>query len=443
MRTETQADTYISQIPKFAKEKASLDEVKVFLEQMGNPQRQTQVIHIAGTNGKGSVSAFLTQILTDLGYVTARFTSPHLVKISERFFLGGEREGKTFVMTEELYVSAFEAVLELTDRMQRQGYRHPTFFEFLFYMQMELVKRVQPDFLVLETGMGGRRDVTNAIEQPVLTILTSIGMDHMQYLGNSLEAIAGEKAGILKKGVPLVFAAHPKQVNTVIRARAESLGCPFFAVKESDWQVERLCCESDSLSLRLFGNFCQLSTVAMYQAENAALAFQAARQLFQGRREFGSLDTRILSSLERTRWEGRMEQVLPHVYLDGAHNEDGILALTRTLHRMYEETERRMVLLFAAASDKEHEKMVKELCQALPLAAVLVVRYDSERALSTEELRREFSRYSDCLFESYFDLREAFLRGLSLRQDGILVAAGSLYLVGELKALIASKRVWG
>ena len=187
----------MDRIPMWTRKKNSLEDVRRFLDYLGNPDRDRPAIHVAGTNGKGSVCAFLTSILGEAGYSTGTFISPHLVEVRERFLINGE------MVDQESFEGAFETVLKASRKLADQGLCHPTFFEFLFYMAMVLFRMHDVDVMILETGMGGRLDTTNVLERPAACVITSISMDHTRYLGDTLAKIAGEKAGIIKTGVPL------------------------------------------------------------------------------------------------------------------------------------------------------------------------------------------------------------------------------------------------
>lgn len=415
-------EAYLDKIPSYAKKKAELSEVQAFLAEMGNPQEQVKIIHVAGTNGKGSVCAYLVQILKESGQTAASFPSPHLVETRERFLLNG------VMIDNALYEACFEEVRQLCEKMMKKGYSHPMYFEFLFYMQMALVKHAHPDWLVLEAGMGGRRDVTNAVEHPVLTILTSISMDHMQYLGNTLEEIAWEKAGIIKAGVPVIFAEENAAVADVIRREAEQKHSPCIAVSGRDWEAGAFDLEQGGTRAKLFGKECMVPFAADYQAENAALAFRAIMQLSECTEEMALL------AISHTKWPGRMEQVLPGVYLDGAHNEGGIHALTSAIRKLYHK--RDITILFSAAKDKAHDKMLRELCQTFPIKAVVGVSYSGDRSMPIEEIKRELESYANCPVFLCDTVKEAFETALSQKGDGLLFAAGSLYLIGEIKDVI-------
>ena len=192
-----QAVDYIEQIPKFT-EKHPLEHTKEMLRRLGNPQNHFRVIHVAGTNGKGSVCAYLASMLKQGGYRTGLFTSPHLVTINERFQINGE------MISDQQFLKTFLHVKEVIDQAVSEGIGHPSYFETLFLMGMEIFREAQVDYLVLETGLGGRLDATNSVEKPLACIITSISLDHMEYLGNTVSEIAGEKAGIIKPGVPVI-----------------------------------------------------------------------------------------------------------------------------------------------------------------------------------------------------------------------------------------------
>ena len=204
----------MDRIPMWTRKKNSLEDVRRFLDYLGNPDRDRPAIHVAGTNGKGSVCAFLTSILEEAGYSTGTFISPHLVEVRERFLINGR------MVDQESFEGAFETVLEASRKLADQGLCHPTFFEFLFYMAMVLFRMRDVDVMILETGMGGRLDITNVLERPAACVITSISMDHTKYLGDTLAKIAGEKAGIIKTGVPLIFDDGQPEVSTILEGFA-------------------------------------------------------------------------------------------------------------------------------------------------------------------------------------------------------------------------------
>ena len=189
---------YIEEIPKFTS-KNPLEHTKNLLARLGNPQNDRKVIHVAGTNGKGSVCAYLDSMLRTGGYHVGLFTSPHLVKINERFKIDG------VMVSDEQFVKAFEKVRTIIKEAQADGLDHPSYFETLFLMCMVIFQEAQVEYVVLETGLGGRLDATNTVDKPLACIITSISKDHVEYLGDTITQIAGEKAGIIKPGVPVIY----------------------------------------------------------------------------------------------------------------------------------------------------------------------------------------------------------------------------------------------
>ncbi|OYP22036.1 tetrahydrofolate synthase, partial [Lachnotalea glycerini] len=216
-----EAVEYILNIPKFTK-KNPMDNIKTLMKKLGNPEESMKVIHVAGTNGKGSVCAFLASILRQAGKTNAMFTSPHLIEINERFEINGKK------VTNEVFTETFHIVINGVNQMIEEGYSHPTFFEFLFAMAMVIFKRAKVEYAILETGMGGRLDATNVIDKPVMTIITTIALDHMQILGDTIEEIAKEKAGIIKSNVVVVFDGTNEAASRVIEEIASKKRCKYY-----------------------------------------------------------------------------------------------------------------------------------------------------------------------------------------------------------------------
>ena len=228
--TYQEAETYISELPKFTK-KNTLEHTQKFLSFLGNPQNGKKVIHVAGTNGKGSVCVYLDAMLRAQGKHTGLFTSPHLIRMNERIRMDGEP------VSDETFTRLFLRTQQSVRRMEAEGLPHPSFFEFLFGMAMAGFEEAGVEYVILETGLGGRLDATNSISGPLTCILTSIGLDHTEILGNTLEEIAAEKAGILKPHVPVIFADTQQESSRVIEERAGELGCPCKKIGKSAYEI--------------------------------------------------------------------------------------------------------------------------------------------------------------------------------------------------------------
>lgn len=444
----------MKQIPMWTRRKNSLEDVRDFLEVLGHPDRGIPAIHVAGTNGKGSVCAFLTSMLSAAGYKTGTFISPHLVEVRERFLIDGTGVEKS------VFENAFEEVLKASRRMEKRGYCHPTFFEFLFYMAMVLFKNEKVDVMVLETGMGGRLDTTNVVEKPSACVITSISMDHTQYLGDTLTKIAREKAGIIKNRAPVIFDDRQREISAVIEGHAFRIGSPRYPVGREDYRVEAVGDEGLDVSARMItGDRIHLNIPfeAFYQAENAMLAVRTLDVLrwegnmltecWTGQKELAKepensgfwniTNEQITVGIKKTRWPGRMEQAAAGIYLDGAHNPGGISAFLETAREIQERTGRKPYLLFGAVTDKDYRNMAEQLSRGLDWAAVGVVHINSERSLSAHGLAEEFRKTASCEVIAYEDTRSA-LEGMRERsRDELLFCAGSLYLIGEIKASLA------
>lgn len=423
----TEAVAYILSVPKFTTKNKPSNTVEL-LERLGRPDRGMKVIHVAGTNGKGSVCAFLSQMLVSAGKRTALFTSPHLVRINERFQINNEP------ISDELFLSSYESVQEQIDGMVRDGYFHATYFELLYATAMVAFQKAGVEYVVLETGLGGRLDATNTIERPVATVITSISLDHTEILGDTIEQIAWEKAGILKSGVPVVYDGRNSAAERVILERAGELGVPAIGLHEDMYQI--LGNTDTSIDFLLnYGYYGHTKVTvpypAPYQVANSALALLAMDVVDKEREIPVSLRA---ESIWRTRWQGRMETVLPGVILDGAHNADGVREFVRTVQSVQQD--RRIVLLFSAVVEKDYREMIKTICTQTNLSAVVTTEIKGDRIVMAEELADVFRCFCGAQVFAEPDIEAAFAKAYSLRGDGLLFCAGSLYLVGELKRIL-------
>lgn len=424
MFTYEEAAAYIEDIPKFTV-KNKLEHTRKCLDLLGSPDRDRKIIHVAGTNGKGSVCAFLSSMLEAGGYKAGLFTSPHLVKINERFQIN-ER-----MISDETFLKAFLKVKALADRLTEQGDYHPTYFEFLFLMGMLIFQEEDVDYIVLETGLGGRLDATNSIVSPLACVITSVSLDHVEYLGDTVEKIAGEKAGIIKTGVPVVCDGNREEALRVIRERARERKCPCYeAVQENQnmlqYTPEGIRFVSKS---RVYGDTeLFIPFIAKYQMMNAALALETMGVL----KEVHKLEKEtLIEGIRRTKWQGRMETILPGVIVDGAHNEDGIARFVETVRYFQEDYP--ITLLFTTVSDKDYTDMISRICRGLNFQNVVTTEIWGSRKQSAAELAELF-REQGC--KNVFvepELSKAFDKALSLRGEGLMFAVGSLYMVGEIK----------
>ncbi|MDY4694017.1 MAG: folylpolyglutamate synthase/dihydrofolate synthase family protein [Blautia sp.] len=423
-----EAVAYLDETPKFTK-KNSLDHTKECLKRLGNPQDKFRVIHVAGTNGKGSTCAFITSILREAGYSCGLFTSPHLVEINERFQINEKN------IDNDTFLRAFNRVKTLADQLVSEGSYHPTYFEMLFLMGMLIFAEEGVDYVTLETGLGGRLDATTAIEDPVACVITSISLDHMQYLGDTVEKIAGEKAGIIVPKVPVIYDGNDPDAARVIRKRAEELGSPAFEVKRENTEILKNTCTGIDFLFKndYYGNTV-FSTpfIAGYQVMNASLALKTIEVL---KNVLPVSMERIQDGISKTRWQGRMETVLPGVIVDGAHNEDGVEKFVETAQHFQKDYP--LTLLFSAVDDKDYTDMIHTICSRIRFRHIVVTSVGGYRQVPAETFRDLFIQAGCSSVEAVQDIDEAFDHALKAKgEDGMLFCVGSLYLVGEIKDVI-------
>jgi len=370
---------------------------------LGNPERAYRVVHVAGTNGKGSTCAMIDAGLRAANIRTGLFTSPHLIEPTERIQIDGIPVSRTD------FERAFNVVHDIAEKLDLDC--HPTYFETVTAMAFWLFREKRVETAVIEVGLGGRLDSTNVVN-PVLTVITPIDFDHEAYLGHTIEAIAGEKAGILKPGVPAVFARQRPEALAVLLARAEQLQVP--VTRAESFEIRDL--HIDARGSRFSGLVCPLA--GEHQVDNAVTAALALRVL--GVSPDGIKDAR---------WPGRIEHVSPNpdIILDGAHNPAGARALARYLERFY--GTRRIWLIYGAMRDKAIEEVAGVL---FPLASELILTApDTSRALRPEALAEFAGRgHTEPTVEAAID----YARQHASDED-VIVITGSLFVVGEARRL--------
>lgn len=429
--TYEEAAAYIEEIPKFTK-KHMLEHTKTFLKRLGNPAADRKIVHVAGTNGKGSVCAYLQAILTSEGKRTGFFTSPHLVSVNERIRVDNIQ------IDNETFLKVFRKVLKIVRQMVEDGIEHPSYFEFLFGMGMTAFAETDVEYIILETGLGGRLDATNAIDNPALAIITSISLDHTAILGDTIEKIAGEKAGIIKPGVPVFFDGSSKKAAEVIKAKASELGVSCREVTKNAYEIQEVHRKYIAFSRRSAYDkdvIFQVPMCGCYQAMNAELALEASEYLLAG--EEIHMD-RWKEALAELHWEGRMERVGAHITVDGAHNPGAMEAFVESVKALDESERGEMVLLFSAVSDKKYDQMIEYLCENLDVKAYVVTQIEDERGVPAEELADVFRRYTDRPVYCKERLEDAVRTAMNERgETGEIYCLGSLYLVGMMKKLLA------
>lgn len=426
----TEAVDYIETIPKFTV-KHPPEHTRELLSRLGNPQEGIKIIHVAGTNGKGSVCAYLNAMLLAGGKKTGLFTSPHLVRINERFQINGED------VSDEQFLNAFLKVEKAAKEYEAEGEGHPSYFETLFLMGMLIFKEAGVEYLVMETGLGGRLDATNVVEKPLACIITSISRDHTEYLGDTLEAIAGEKAGIIKAGVPVIYDASQPGPASVIAAKAKEMGSPAWPMEPSFYEMKTQSREGITFTFAYPGGEkaeLAIPYVAKYQMMNASLAFYTMHIL----QDVHDIPKNVLAEgLSKIKWPCRMEMAAPGVIIDGAHNEDGIAQFVSTAGYFAKENE--ITILFTAVADKHYHEMIGEICEGIHPSHVVATQIDGSRVVPAEVLAEDFRRAGCTDVCAEPEIGAAYEKALGKKGSGMLFCVGSLYLAGELKAYLAKR----
>lgn len=407
------------------------EHTRELLSRLGNPQEGIKIIHVAGTNGKGSVCAYLNAMLLAGGKKTGLFTSPHLVRINERFQINGED------VSDEQFLNAFLKVEKAAKEYEAEGEGHPSYFETLFLMGMLIFKEAGVEYLVMETGLGGRLDATNVVEKPLACIITSISRDHTEYLGDTLEAIAGEKAGIIKAGVPVIYDASQPGPASVIAAKAKEMGSPAWPMEPSFYEMKTQSREGITFAFAYPGGEkaeLAIPYVAKYQMMNASLAFYTMHIL----QDVHDIPKNVLAEgLSKIKWPCRMEMAAPGVIIDGAHNEDGIAQFVSTAGYFSKENE--ITILFTAVADKHYHEMIGEICEGIHPSHVVATQIDGSRVVPAEVLAEDFRKAGCTDVCAEPEIGAAYEKALGKKGSGMLFCVGSLYLAGELKAYLAKR----
>ena len=419
---------YIEDIPKFTK-KHTLLHTREFMRRLGNPCQGRKVLHVAGTNGKGSVCAYMQAILLFEGKRVGFFTSPHLVKLNERIRINGKD------IDDDTFCRIFAKVRQVAEELEKEGLEHPSYFEFLYGMGMLAFEENDAEYIVLETGLGGRLDATNSFEHPFLSVITSIGLDHTEILGDTIEKIAGEKAGIIKKGVPVFFDGSDERSSRVIEETAENVEAPWYKMEKDALKIQEITDKHIAFSCTnaYYGTTTwKLNNIGSYQPGNALLAMEVMQYLF---REKGHVD-RWREALAQVKWQGRMEEILPSVYVDGAHNVSAIDAFVKSVP----ETAEGNIFLFSAVKDKEYEEMIAHLCDSVPAEFYVVTLIDGERATDAELLGKLFEKYTDRPVVVIESVQKALEYVLEHQEKRTVYCLGSLYLTGMVKETVERMR---
>ena len=413
-----------------------LDSIRNLTGALGNPQDGLKFIHVAGTNGKGSVSSFIGTVLQCGGYRVGRYISPTIYTYRERFQVNGRMIGKK-ELGEEMAI-----IKEACDALVLDGKPHPTSFEIETALAFHYFLKKQCDMVVLETGMGGTLDATNIIENPLLCVLTSISMDHMQYLGETLTDIAGNKCGIIKEGCTVVSSLQDEEAELVIKKVCEEKEAKLIFADASLAEYISLGKKgSPSLEKQAFifeGKQYEISLLGKYQIENAVIAIKALEELHAMGYE-KITDAKVKKGLYDTEWKGRFTLLAnkPYFVVDGAHNVAAAKKLVRSMQFYF--TNRKIVYIMGMFRDKEYEKVI-QITAPLASQIITVATPGNPRALPAVELAHAVSKVNPHV-TSADSLEEAVeMSYLFADKESVIIGFGSLSFLGELMNIVENNR---
>lgn len=413
--------SWLEEVPLYG-HKDGTNNIRKLMKRFGDPQESFRVIHVAGTNGKGSCCAMLASILTKSGYRTGLFTSPHLVDYTERIQVDGQ------MIPREDFVRLGELVRGEIRKMVEEGENHCTFFEILTAMGLLYFHEAGAEVVILETGVGGRLDATNIIEPPslILTLITSISLDHTKVLGDTRELIAFEKAGIMRPAVPVILSKNLPGVQQVVRERAEELGCPYvYAGDMPETDERRYTATKERYTIPLEGD---------YQAENLTTVLMAVDLLRKSGQADRITDETLKEGLLSTNWPGRMQRALfegKPLLLDGAHNPDGARRLADYLGRNCPSDS--VTLVFSALGKKDVSGILTVLRDCPAVRRAVFTRIHGEE--NEERFIKDWSGADREDIKPYVTVPDPLgaLREAAREEDtSLVVCAGSLYLIGEV-----------
>lgn len=418
---------YITEVGNFGSN-YGLERTYKLLEHLGNPERDLKLIHIAGTNGKGSTTSMITEILMEEGYKVGMYTSPFIEEFEERIQINRNNIPK------ESLAILMDEIKVAVDKVIEAGYNHPTEFEIITVLMLLYFKKENIDFGVIEVGLGGTLDSTNVIK-PIIQVITSISFDHTNLLGNTLEKIAREKAGIIKKGIPTVIYPQQEEVLKVIKNKCFEMDSELYIANNENLKFKNIVNLDKPYQLLKYNNEIDilLPLLGEHQIINLSVAMQAI-EVLNNKNIIDISIANIVKSIKNVSWKGRLEVLSnnPYVVIDGAHNIQGIKTLSRNIKKYFKYEN--LYLILGILADKDVEEMIKIIT---PMAKkVYSVTPNSIRGELAESLKDEVSKFNkNCkAFDKY---EEAYLEALNdASEKDLILASGSLYMIGDMRKII-------
>ena len=422
-----EAMKYITEVGNFGSN-YGLERTYKLLEHLGNPERDLKLIHIAGTNGKGSTTSMITEILMGEGYKVGMYTSPFIEEFEERIQINRNNIPK------ESLAILMDEIKVAVDKVIEAGYNHPTEFEIITVLMLLYFKKENIDFGVIVVGLGGTLDSTNVIK-PIIQVITSISFDHTNLLGNTLEKIAREKAGIIKRGIPTVIYPQQEEVLKVIKNKCFEMDSELYIANNENLKFKNIVNLDKPYQLLKYNNEIDilLPLLGEHQIINLSVAMQAI-EVLNNKNIIDISIANIVKSIKNVSWKGRLEVLSnnPYVVIDGAHNIQGIKTLSRNIKKYFKYEN--LYLILGILADKDVEEMIKIIT---PMAKkVYSVTPNSIRGELAESLKDEVSKFNkNCkAFDKY---EEAYLEALNdASEKDLILASGSLYMIGDMRKII-------